>query len=113
MSAPEITSATTAATTTGHRLGPVDQVPVGEGRAFAVAGEQVAVFRLRDGALRATAARCPHGGGPLADGQLDPRGVVCPLHLRAFSFADGSCAEGAGVRVFPAGVVDGEIVVEL
>ncbi|WP_308257889.1 Rieske (2Fe-2S) protein [Pseudonocardia lacus] len=109
MSAAEVGSATV----TGHRLGPVEQVPVGEGRAFAVAGEQVAVFRLRDGALRATRARCPHAGGPLADGQLDPGAVVCPLHLRAFSFADGTCAEGDRVRVFPARVVDGEIVVEL
>jgi nitrite reductase (NADH) small subunit len=101
----------TATTAIEHRLGPVEQVPVGEGRAFAVAGEQVAVFRLRDGTLRATQARCPHAGGPLADGQLDPGGVVCPLHLRAFSFADGTCADGERVRVFDARVVDGQIVI--
>jgi nitrite reductase [NAD(P)H] small subunit len=98
---------------TGHRLGPVDQVPVGEGRTFAVAGDEVAVFRLRDGGLRATQARCPHAGGPLADGQLDPVKVVCPLHLRGFSFADGSCAEGGSIAVHPAREEDGEIVVEL
>jgi nitrite reductase (NADH) small subunit len=98
---------------TTHRLGPVEQVPLGEGRAFAVAGEQVAVFRLRDGSLRATQARCPHAGGPLADGQLDATAVVCPLHLRAFSFADGSCADGERVRVYPARVEDGQLVVEV
>jgi nitrite reductase (NADH) small subunit len=102
-----------AATGTTHRLGPVAQVPIGEGRAFAVGDEQVAVFRLRDGSLRATQARCPHAGGPLADGQLDPGAVVCPLHLRAFSFADGSCADGLRVQVHPARDEDGEIVVEL
>jgi nitrite reductase/ring-hydroxylating ferredoxin subunit len=48
----------------------------------------------------------------LADGQLDPSAIVCPLHLRAFSFTDGRCAEGEQVRVFPARVEDGEIVVE-
>ena len=37
----------------GIDLGPVDLVPVGEGRTFAVDGTQVAVFRLRDGSLRA------------------------------------------------------------
>jgi nitrite reductase (NADH) small subunit len=100
-------------TRTAHRLGPVDRVPVGEGRAFAVADEQVAVFRLRDGSLRATQARCPHAGGPLADGQLDPAAVVCPLHLRAFSFADGSCSDGERIRVYPARVEDGQIVVEI
>jgi nitrite reductase (NADH) small subunit len=108
---------TAAETTTAHRLGPVEQVPAGEGRAFAVGtGQmtvQVAVFRLRDGGLRATQARCPHAGGPLADGQLDPTAVVCPLHLRAFSFTDGSCADGERIRVYAARDEDGQIVVEL
>jgi nitrite reductase (NADH) small subunit len=100
-------------TRTAHRLGSVEQVPIGEGRAFAVGDQQVAVFRLRDGSLHAMQARCPHAGGPLADGQLDPTAVVCPLHLRAFSFADGSCADGERVRVYPARVEDGELVVEV
>jgi nitrite reductase (NADH) small subunit len=108
VTAPEIDTGTTAR----HRLGPVEQVPVGEGRAFTAGGEQIAVFRLRDGTLRATQARCPHAGGPLADGQLDPAAVVCPLHLRAFSFADGSCPDGERIRVHPARDEDGEIVVE-
>ena len=95
-----------------HRLGPVDQIPVGEGRAFTVGGAQLAVFRLRDGTLRATDARCPHSGGPLADGQLDPAKIVCPLHARAFSFADGTCAEGLRIGVYRASAADGEIVVE-
>ena len=97
----------------GVRLGPVEAIPVGEGRAYAVGDVQIAVFRLRDGTLRATQARCPHAGGPLADGQLDPSAVVCPLHLRAFAFADGRCAEGEQVTVYPARVDDGEVVVAL
>lgn len=98
---------------TAHRLGAVDQIPLGEGRAFAVDGEQVAVFRLRDGTLRATQARCPHAGGPLADGQLDSSTIVCPLHARAFSFADGHSAEGDVIAVHPTRDEDGEIVVEI
>jgi nitrite reductase (NADH) small subunit len=94
-------------------LGPVDGVPVGEGRAFAVDGEQIAVFRLRDGGLRATQAGCPHAGGPLADGQTDLATVVCPLHLRVFSLADGTCAEGESVRLYPVTEENGEIVVDL
>jgi nitrite reductase (NADH) small subunit len=76
------------------RLGPVDEIPVGEGRAYAVDGEMVAVFRLRDGSLRAMSAVCPHAGGPLADGQLDNKVVVCPLHLRAFDLASGCSTTG-------------------
>ncbi len=95
------------------KLGPVDAIPLGEGRAFAVDDKQVAVFRLRDGTLRATQARCPHAGGPLADGQLDPSTIVCPLHARAFSFVDGSCAEGEKITIHAVRDDSGEIVVDI
>ncbi|MEE2522178.1 Rieske (2Fe-2S) protein [Pseudarthrobacter sp. J75] len=79
-----------------HVLGPVDQVPVGEGRAFAVGGEQVAVFRLRDGSLRALSAVCPHRGGPIADGTIDQEVVICPLHQHTFDLVTGCSTSGAG-----------------
>jgi nitrite reductase (NADH) small subunit len=101
------------AVSTQHRLGPVEEIPVGEGRAYSVGDDQVAVFRLRDGSLHATQAGCPHAGGPLADGQSDPAGVVCPLHARKFSFADGGCAEGERIRIYAVRDEDGDIVVEV
>ena len=104
MSAREITS---------HRLGPVQAIPLGEGRAFAVGDTQVAVFRLRDG-LRATQAVCPHAGGPLADAQADPAKVLCPLHGYAYSVTDGACLNGDfSIRVYPVRDEGGEIVVDL
>ena len=81
--------------TATHVLGPVDQIPPGEGRAFAVGGEQIAVFRLRDGSLRALAAVCPHRGGPIADGTIDNEVVICPLHQHAFELATGCSTTGA------------------
>ncbi len=78
-----------------HNLGPVDQIPLGEGRAFGVDGEQVAVFRLRDGSLRALSAVCPHRGGPIADGTIDREVVLCPLHQHAFSLETGCSTTGA------------------
>jgi nitrite reductase (NADH) small subunit len=107
-------SLTDIRTTTEHVLGPVEEIPLGEGRAFVVGGSQVAVFRLRDGSLHATQAACPHAGGPLADGQTDVNVLVCPLHLYAYRWADGASTSGAApIRVFPVRDVDGEIVVEL
>jgi nitrite reductase (NADH) small subunit len=95
------------------RLGPVDDIPLGEGRAYAVDGEPVAVFRLRDGSLRALSAICPHRGGPLADGQIDLKVVVCPLHLNAFDLTTGCSLSGQpDLTVYPVGVdADGQIVI--
>ncbi len=85
---------------------------MGEGRAFVVGDELVAVFRLRDGGVRAVAARCPHRGGPLADGLIDGQQVICPLHNHAFRLADGQCTTGAApVRIYWVSVDNGELVV--
>ncbi len=98
---------------TGIPVGPVDDLVSGEGRAYAVDGRQIAVFRMTDGTLRATDAVCPHRGGPLADGQFDLAQIVCPLHQYAFRFSDGGCAsDGIGsVAVHRVEDRDGEIVV--
>jgi nitrite reductase/ring-hydroxylating ferredoxin subunit len=39
--------------------------------------------------------------------------IVCPLHLRAFSFSDGQCAEGEVIKVHTATVEAGQIVLDL
>jgi nitrite reductase/ring-hydroxylating ferredoxin subunit len=97
----------TVSSPTQHILGPLDQIPVGEGRAFAVAGEQVAVFRLRSGAVRALSAVCTHRGGPIADGTIDGRVVMCPLHLNAFELDTGCSLTGEDpLRSYPVSVND-------
>ncbi|MET8154880.1 Rieske (2Fe-2S) protein [Sphaerisporangium sp. NPDC005289] len=77
-----------------HLLGRLDEIPVGEGRAYTVDGEQIAVFRLRDGNARAVSAVCTHAGGPLADGQIDGDVVICPLHQHMFELATGCSTTG-------------------
>jgi nitrite reductase (NADH) small subunit len=116
MSVDQLTTATAPAAA-GPRawvVGRVDDVPLGEGRAFVAGGTPVAVFRLRDGSLHATQAACPHSGGPLADGQTDADVLVCPLHLYAFRWADGVAA-GADLRLrsYPVRDVDGDLVVDV
>jgi nitrite reductase [NAD(P)H] small subunit len=91
-------------------VGSVNDIPVGEARTFAVDGEQIAVFRLRNGSLRAIDAVCPHKGGPLADGR-DDRVVVCPLHGHTFNMRTGSetCGNPMSVPSYPVSAVDGTI----
>jgi nitrite reductase (NADH) small subunit len=80
-------------------VGPVDDIPVGEGRAYAVDGRQIAVFRLRNGSLRALDAVCPHRGGPLTDGLADDHVVICPLHNYTYDLLTGCEVANGGAAV--------------
>jgi nitrite reductase (NADH) small subunit len=96
-------------------VGPLDAIPVGEGRTFAVNSEQIAVFRTRLGRVFAVEAHCPHRGGPLADGLVGEATVVCPLHASKFDLASGSSLGGpAGdcpIKTYPARVDEGGRIV--
>lgn len=97
-------------------LGPVDAIPVGEGRAYVVGGEPIAIFRTRTGGLFATQALCPHARGPLADGLIGSTTVLCPLHAFAFDLQTGRCLNGSCSDLRPYVVSagpDGEILLEL
>jgi nitrite reductase (NADH) small subunit len=87
---------------TRYELGSVDQIPLGEGRTFAVGGRRIAVFHGRDGQLHATQADCPHKGGPLADGLVGGGSLICPLHERRFDLATGASQDGScQIAIFP------------
>lgn len=90
----------------------LEEIPPGEGRTFAVGGEQIAVFRHRSGKVSAVQAVCPHAGGPLADGQIDDDVVICPLHLNAFDLATGTSASLEDrLTVHPCRVEAGRVLV--
>jgi nitrite reductase (NADH) small subunit len=67
----------------------VDDVPLGEGRAITLDGRRIAIFRSAAGWFALDAA-CPHRGGPLADGIVCDRAVICPLHERRYDLATGA-----------------------
>lgn len=68
----------------------VDDIPLGEGRAITLDGRRIALFRA-GGGWYAIDAACPHRGGPLADGIVCDRAVICPLHDRRFDLESGAC----------------------
>ena len=84
-------------------VAPLSAIPEGEGRAFTIGAERVAVFRMRDGKVFAVQGECPHRGGPLADGLTGGSTLVCPLHAWKFDLATGQALNGDCVlRTFDA-----------
>lgn len=93
--------------TTWVRIAFCRDIPLREGRAVKVGNREIAIFNLGDRFL-AVENRCPHKGGPLADGIVAGATVVCPLHAWKMSLETGrgvngpsasSCIEAFGTRV--------------
>jgi len=92
-------------------LGSVNAIPLGQGRCYVVGGENLAVFRQRDGRIFASHNRCPHGKGPLADGLVGGGKVICPMHGRQYCLETGASSAGAeSLQVFPVSEVNGIIL---
>ena len=91
-------------------LGSVNAIPLGQGRCYVVGGENVAVFRQRDGRIFASSNRCPHRRGPLAEGLIGGGKVICPMHGHQFCLETGAGSAGTeSLQVFPVQEVDGAI----
>lgn len=95
--------------------GPLEAIPPGEGRRFTAYGRQVAIFRSRCGEVFAVQAQCPHRGGPLADGLLGGKTLICPLHAWCFDVSTGQALSGdCGLETFPVRVDEnGQVLVSL
>lgn len=90
-----------------------DDVPLGEGRVVTLGGRAVALFRTPE-AWYALDAACSHLGGPLADGIVCDRAVICPLHDRRFDLETGApLSAGEGVAAHAVEVRGDEVFVAL
>ena len=93
-----------------------ENLPLREGRAVRLGNQEIAIFNLGAKFL-AVDNRCPHRGGPLADGIVSGDSVVCPLHNWKICLQSGEIKrprEQAGcVRPHPVQVVGGIVCVNL
>ena len=91
-------------------------IPPREGRAVQIGSEEIAIFNLGDSFL-AVGNRCPHRGGPLADGIVAGDHVVCPLHSWKVCLTSGTVSRPAGeagcTPTYPIQVVDGIVLVQV
>lgn len=98
------------------RLTEAENIPLREGRTVQIAGHDIAIFNLGNRFV-AVENKCPHRGGPLADGIVSGRSVVCPLHAWKIDLESGRVTnrpeENLCVKTFATTVRDGVVMVEL
>ncbi len=98
---------------TAIAVGSIESISHGQGRCFRINDDlEIAVFRQRDGRVFAVQNRCPHRGGPLAEGLVGAGKVICPLHAHRFDLETGKSSEPKEcLRTFRVSVVDGQIYI--
>ncbi len=117
MGAPTLFTHTNPTTTTPFLSQPIEvcvgslhNIPLGEGRAYRVGSETIAVFRQRNGKVFAIQNECPHRGGPLSEGILGAGSVICPFHAWKVNVETGECvSDPCTLRTYPVRL-DGESI---
>ena len=97
------------------RLTQAENIPPLEGREVRLGSLSLAVFNTWERFL-AVENRCPHQGGPLADGIVGGTTVTCPLHNWRICLESGAvtkpCAANApAVQAYPVKVEGGIVMV--
>ncbi|MFF3469291.1 Rieske 2Fe-2S domain-containing protein [Streptomyces sp. NPDC001984] len=103
-----------------HRIGVLDDFPVGEPVRRMVGEVPLIVVRDENGRLNALGARCSHADGPLHEGKVVDGCIACPWHGSRFRLSDGANVHGPATapqpvfdcQVGPDGTVDVQLVQE-
>jgi NAD(P)H-dependent nitrite reductase small subunit len=76
----------------------VNDLPVGRVKSVRIGDETIALYHTAKGFF-ASESRCPHRGGPLAEGDVIGDEIVCPWHLWGFNLETGLCPGNADICI--------------
>jgi len=99
------------------RITEAENIPLREGKTLDLGDRSLAVFNIGERFV-AIENRCPHHGGPLADGIVGGTTVTCPLHNWRICLETGAvtkpCDTGVPeIRTYPVKVEDGMLYLGL
>jgi nitrite reductase (NADH) small subunit len=96
------------------KVGSLSELPPGSVKEVEVGGDSFALCNL-DGSLHCLEGICPHAGGPLGQGTINGKNLVCPLHEYEFDLQTGvnDMDEDLQAKTFPVRVENGEILIEV
>lgn len=94
-------------------IGELNDVPRRGARCVNTPGGRIAIFRTQEDQVFAMDNRCPHRGGPLAEGIVHGASVTCPLHGWVFDLVTGEAqgADEGAVRTYPVMLLNGRILI--
>lgn len=72
------------------KIAKVSDIPLGSGKTVELAGKAIALFNC-EGTFYAIENTCKHRGGPLGEGSLTDKTVMCPWHGWEYDVSSGEC----------------------
>lgn len=96
------------------RLGKAADLPEGSVKVFSADEHEIAVFNV-DGQFYAIDNLCIHQHGPLSQGRVVGRTVICPWHEWQYDLTTGGLVSRPDVRVgcYPVSVRDEHLIITL
>ena len=81
------------------RVAALTALEEGRGKFVEAGSKKVALFKV-DGEVYAVDDVCPHMGGPLSDGFVEGKSVMCGWHAWEFSLESGECQLGMCIPTY-------------
>lgn len=95
-------------------IGKLEDIPRLGSRVIEMNDLEIAIFRTDKDETFAVANKCPHKGGPLADGIVHGKSVTCPLHNWTLDLESGEAVapDKGCARRFEVKVEDGVVMLQ-
>jgi nitrite reductase/ring-hydroxylating ferredoxin subunit len=92
----------------------LSEVPNFGKKVVTVNGQELLLLNIK-GEIFACENECPHQGSPLHSGIVKDGHLSCPRHGYRFNLKSGTCLDNPALtlKVFPAQILDDEILVDL
>lgn len=96
------------------RIAKLDEITPGQPHPVHPFGQNLVLCRVED-QVYAVYGLCPHSGGPLGQGALHGRMLVCPWHAWEFDCTTGEYDRNPACRLktYPVTIHNGDVLVEL